>query len=329
MARRPARPKFENGPMLAEAGTLPPDDEHWAYEMKWDGVRALLDVTPSGVRITSRLGNDVTGRYPELQPLGGALAPLRAVLDGEIVALDDSGRPSFGLLQNRMHADPRKAQQFALSMPVVLMLFDVLELDGNDVTALPYTERRALLERLHLAGANWQTPPVQVGGGRRVLDTAQRLGLEGIVAKRLDSPYVRGRRSAAWRKVKITAQQEFVVGGWIPGEGRLETTVGALVVGYYDGTGGPLRYAGRVGSGLDDATRDRYTATLRARPTCPFEPPPPAAVRRVARWVEPELVVEVRFTMWTTDDVLRNPVYLGERDDKDPAEVVREPTPGV
>ena len=315
--------------MLAEPGTLPPDDENWAYEMKWDGVRALLDVTPARVEITSRLGNDVTGRYPELQALGGALAPVRGVLDGEIVALDDSGRPSFGLLQNRMHADPRKAVQFAASIPAVLMLFDLLELDGHDVTALPYVERRALLERLQLAGPNWQTPPNHVGGGQTVLDTARQLGLEGVVAKRLDSPYLRGRRSGAWRKVKITAQQEFVVGGWIPGEGRLETTVGALVVGYHDGPGGPLRYAGRVGSGLDDPTRDRYSATFRDRATCPFEPLPPAPVRRVAHWVEPELVVEVRFTMWTTDNVLRNPVYLGERDDKDPADVVREPLPGV
>jgi bifunctional non-homologous end joining protein LigD len=313
--------------MLAEAGKLPPNDDGWAYEMKWDGVRAILEVAPARVRITSRLGNDVTARYPELQALAGALAPVQAVLDGEIVALDEAGRPSFGLLQNRMHADARKAVQFAASMPVVLMLFDVLEVDGNDVTELPYVERRAVLERLKLAGPNWQTPPMTVGGGQAVLDTARMLGLEGIVAKRLDAPYTRGRRSAAWRKVKITAQQEFVVGGWIPGEGRLESTVGALVVGYHDGPGGPLRYAGRVGSGLDDETRDRYATMLHARASCPFEPAPPAPVRRVARWVEPEVVVEVRFTMWTTDDVLRNPVYLGDRDDKDPADVVREPTP--
>jgi bifunctional non-homologous end joining protein LigD len=324
---RPAAKTPADGPMLAEAGALPVRDDGWAYEMKWDGVRALLDVGPEGVRITSRLGNDVTARYPELQALAAALAPVRAVLDGEIVALDESGRPSFGLLQNRMHADARKARQFAATMPVVLMLFDVLDVDGNDVTALPYVERRAVLERLQLGGPNWQTPPMTVGGGRAVLDAARSLGLEGVVAKRIDAPYTRGRRSAAWRKVKITAQQELVVGGWIPGEGRLESTVGALIVGYHDGPAGPLRYAGRVGSGLDDATRDRYATGLRPRSTCPFEPPPPAPVRRVARWVEPELVVEVRFTMWTPDGVLRNPVYLGDRDDKDPAGVVREPAP--
>jgi bifunctional non-homologous end joining protein LigD len=329
MAPRPTRPSakpFEHAPMLAEAGKLPTNDDGWAYEMKWDGVRASVEVTPAGVRIMSRLGNDVTARYPELQALAGALAPVRAVLDGEIVALDESGRPSFGKLQNRMHADARKALQFAASMPVVLMLFDVLEVDGNDVTALPYVERRAVLERLGLAGPNWQTPPMTVGHGQAVLDTARTLGLEGVVAKRLDSPYTRGRRSSAWRKVKITAQQELVVGGWIPGEGRLDTTVGALIVGYHDGPGGPLRYAGRVGSGLDDATRDRFLRTLRGRADCPFDPPPPTAVRRIARWVEPDVVIEVRFTMWTTDDVLRNPVYLGERDDKPAANVVREPT---
>ena len=257
MAPRPTRPSakpFEHAPMLAEAGKLPTNDDGWAYEMKWDGVRASVEVTPAGVRIMSRLGNDVTARYPELQALADALAPVRAVLDGEIVALDESGRPSFGKLQNRMHADARKALQFAASMPVVLMLFDVLEVDGNDVTALALrrTSRGAGAPRARgteLADTTHDRRPRPGGPRHRAHPRAgrRRRQTAGLAVHA-------GRRSSVWRKVKITAQQELVVGGWIPGEGRLDTTVGALIVGYHDGPGGPLRYAGRVGSGLDDAT---------------------------------------------------------------------------
>jgi bifunctional non-homologous end joining protein LigD len=301
-------------PMLAVADQrLPHDDAAWAYEMKWDGYRAIVEVLGGHLRIASRRGNDVTAKYPELAGLPDALHGVDAVLDGELVVLDAAGRPSFQAIQHH-------------TAPVVLMCFDVLALDGRDVTGLAWSERRALLERLALSGERWQTPPAVVGDGPRALDTAGRLGLEGIVAKRLDSPYLPGRRSPAWHKIKLHQRQELVVGGWLPGEGRLHGTVGALLVGYYDDRGAQggrdaLHYAGRVGTGFDDRTRDALARSLTRRTTSPFTTTPrlPDPV-----WVEPDVVVEVRFTEWTTDDVLRQPVFLGIRDDKDATDVVRE-----
>jgi bifunctional non-homologous end joining protein LigD len=311
-------------PMLAVAGDLPRDDEHWAYEMKWDGMRVLLTVEGGRVRLTSRTGNDVTGRFPELRPLGEALGAIEVVLDGEVVALDASGRPRFELLQPRIHvASPAKARQLAAQGPVVVMLFDVVWLEGHLTIALPYRERRALLERLGLAGAQWQTPPTHYGNGQAVLDTSCELGLEGVVAKRVDSPYRPGERSDSWRKVKVVTGQEFVVGGWLPGKGRLEGRLGSLLVGYHQTPGGPLRYAGRVGSGIDETTRQQLEATLRSHPrtTPPFTDPPrlPDAV-----WVRPDLVVDVAFHEWTSVGSLRAPRLRGVRDDKDAREVVRE-----
>jgi len=301
-------------PMLAVPDEhLPPDDAGWAYEMKWDGYRGIVEVAGGHVRIASRRGNDVTAKYPELADLPDALGGLDAVLDGELVVLDDAGRPSFQAIQHH-------------TAPVVLMCFDILSLDGRDVTGLPWRERRALLERLALAGERWQTPPAVVGDGARALDTARRLGLEGVVAKRLGAPYLPGRRSPAWRKIKLSKRQELVVGGWLAGEGRLRGTVGSLLVGYHDAdvdttNRTALRYAGRVGSGFDDRTRDALARTLTRRTSSPFAATPrlPGPV-----WVEPEVVVEVRFTEWTTDGVMRQPVFLGIRDDKDAADVVRE-----
>lgn len=296
-------------PMLATAAKEPPRGPEWAYEMKWDGYRAIVGVRGGEVRIASRRGNDVTAKYPELHPLADALPVDDTVLDGELVVLDDDGRPSFHAIQRHERA-------------ATLMLFDVLRLDGRDVTALPWRERRALLDRLALTGVCWQTPRVVEGDADAALDTATRLGLEGIVAKRGDSPYRPGTRTTAWQKVKLSNRQELVVGGWLPGEGRLAGTVGSLLVGYHEGPGGPLRYAGRVGSGLDDAARDALRTKLVGRATCPFAEPPPRLPGPV--WVEPDVVAEVQFTEWTPDGVLRQPVFLGLRADKDPADVVRE-----
>ncbi len=310
-------------PMLATPGPLPTDDAHWSFEMKWDGVRALVAVTDDRVRITSRRGNDVGDRYPELHGLAGKVGG-GALLDGEIVAVDTTGRPSFEVLQQRMNvASVDVAARLAARVPVVLMLFDVLWLDGRLVTDLPYTERRALLHALGLASPHWQTPPAHTGDGAAVRDAATALGLEGVVAKRLDSRYEAGRRSPAWRKTKVDHSQELVVGGWLPGTGRLETHLGSLLVGYYDDEH-RLHYAGRVGSGIDEATRARLEALVarHARATAPFVDLPRL---KDARFVEPVLVVEVRFHEWTQAGILRHPRYAGLRDDKDPAEVVREP----
>jgi bifunctional non-homologous end joining protein LigD len=312
-------------PMLATAAAaLPADDARWAFEMKWDGMRALLAVDGGRVVITSRNGNDATGRFPELHALGEVLGRTEAVLDGEIVALDDDGRPSFELLQPRIQVGSTSvARRLAAERPVVCMLFDVLWLEGHSTCELPYTDRRRLLEQLALAGPTWQTPPATVGDGRAVLDAAEHLGLEGVVAKRLDSTYTPGRRSDGWRKVKVHLGQELVVGGWLPGAGRLDGRLGSLLVGYHEGPGGPLHYAGRVGSGIDEDARGRLERMFapRRRDTSPFDQVPrlPGPV-----WVEPEVVVEVRFQHWTSSGMLRAPRYRGIRDDKPAAEVIRE-----
>jgi len=310
-------------PMQAVASEhLPRDQKIWAFELKWDGMRVLIAIEGGSITLTSRRGNDVTARFPELRPLAEALADKEVVLDGEIVALDDNGRPSFEHLQPRMHVGSASvARRLASERPVVCMLFDILWLDGHATYDLPYAERRKLLDGLGLSGNTWQTPPTTIGDGAAVQHAAEELGMEGVVAKRLDSAYQPGRRSDAWRKVKITAGQELVVGGWLPGAGRLEDRLGSLLVGYYDD--GVLRYAGRVGSGIDERNRAELEGLVAplARDTAPFEKTPRLPH---PEWVEPELVVDVVFQNWTNAGMLRAPRYRGLRDDKDPAEVVRE-----
>jgi bifunctional non-homologous end joining protein LigD len=301
---------------------LPVDDGSWAYEMKWDGMRALVGIDRGDVWLTSRAGNDATGRFPEIAPIADALGSVDALLDGEMVALDDHGVPSFERLQPRMQAHGRTAVEKGMAtQPVVLMVFDVLWLAGHSTCELPYTERRTLLERLELAGPSWQTPPTTFGGGDDVLETSRALGLEGVVAKRVDSVYRPGRRSDAWRKVKTTLGQELVVGGWLPGAGRLEGQLGSLLVGHQDHEG--LQFAGRVGSGIDATARERLTRALAPlrRDDSPFVTTPKLPS---PQWVEPELVVEVAFHEWTSAGVLRAPRYRGLRDDKAAADVVRE-----
>jgi bifunctional non-homologous end joining protein LigD len=311
-------------PMLAVPTTqLPHDDDRWAFEMKWDGMRALLTVDGGRVRATSRQGNDATGRFPELQGLGRALGSTEAVLDGEIVTLGADGRPSFERLQPRMQAASERAVRTLMEThPAVIMLFDVLWLDGHATTGLPYTDRRRLLERLALAGPAWQTPPATVGGGARAMTTAANLGFEGIVMKRLDSPYLPGRRSDAWRKRKLEGRQELVVGGWLPGQAGLTGRLGSLLVGYYDDDHA-LCFAGRVGSGISAATRDDLEARLAKIPrkSSPFAEVPTLPD---PHWVTPKLVVEVAFHEWTSAGVLRAPRYKGLRTDKDARAVTRE-----
>jgi bifunctional non-homologous end joining protein LigD len=309
--------------MLAvPAKTLPPDDGRWAYEMKWDGMRALAGVEDGACWLTSRAGNDATARFPEIAGIADAVGGVDVLLDGELVALDDDGVPSFERLQPRMQAHGAAAVRERLAVqPVVYMVFDLLWLAGHSTCALPYRERRELLERLALAGPSWQTPPTTYGGGATVLDASRSLGLEGVVAKRIDSTYQPGRRSDAWRKVKTIQSQEFVVGGWLPGAGRLEGRLGSLLVGYHDRAG--LHFAGRVGSGIDATARERLERELapRRRGDSPFTATPrlPNPV-----WTDPDVVVEVGFHEWTGGGVLRAPRYRGLRDDKAARDVVRE-----
>jgi bifunctional non-homologous end joining protein LigD len=317
-------------PMLATlSNKLPVDDDAWAYEVKWDGIRALAYIEGGRIRLQGRRGTDITHRYPELRALGAALGEAlgealgatEVVLDGEIVAFDDE-RPSFERLQQRMHVDDARAiRRLANEVPVVYVIFDVLWLNGHLTTGLTLRDRRKLLEQLALQGAPWQTPAAHEGGGADLLEATKRLGLEGVVAKRLDSTYEPGRRSTAWRKIKNHEMQEFVVGGWLPGQGARSDTLGALVIGYYDRDA--LKYAGRVGTGFSDAELRRLQSLLaeRERATSPFSPAPKL---KDVRWVEPDLVANVRFTEWTKAGQIRHPAYLGLRDDTDPRDVARD-----
>jgi bifunctional non-homologous end joining protein LigD len=310
-------------PMLATLVHDVPTGHDWAYEMKWDGVRAFMRVQDGTVRITSRAGRDITSGYPEFAALGEELEKTDVLLDGEIVALDERGRPSFQLLQRRMHVrDAASVRTLQQEIPVAFMIFDLLWLDGSLTTDLPYRERRRVLEALELRSMLWQTPPASAEDGAAALATSRELGLEGIVAKRIDSPYEPGRRSPAWRKVKHDLRQEFVIGGWSPGKGWRSGHVGALLLGYYDDDGS-LRYAGKVGTGFTDAELDRLDALLTPieQDVSPFTG---TGIPRDARFVEPTQVAEVRFAEWTDAGRIRQPAYLGLRDDKRATDVVRE-----
>jgi bifunctional non-homologous end joining protein LigD len=321
--------------MLATEASTPPEDGGWAFEIKWDGVRALAHTDgEGGLRIESRRGEDITARYPELAGLGEALARRRVILDGEIVAFDDDRRPSFQRLQLRMGlTSPMSIQRRAPTCPVTYEIFDLLELDGEPTLELPYEERRRLLEELELDGPSWQTPAHRLGGGSALLEAARARGLEGVVAKRLDSPYRPGRRTGEWVKVRNWRRQEFVVGGWMPGEGGRSGLMGSLLVGYWDSTPDEARglerppllvYAGGVGSGFRNEEIERLTPmlTARSRDETPFDVGRPK--RPGARFCDPELVCEVQFSEWTHEGTLRQPSYKGLREDKDPREVVRE-----
>jgi bifunctional non-homologous end joining protein LigD len=312
-------------PMMARLGPLPEPDSDYAHEMKWDGVRALGYVEDGTLRLVSRNGKNVTVAYPELAGLAAATGGHAVVLDGEIVAFDQQGRPSFEALQPRMHQrDPLKIRQLLGTTPVTYLLFDVLHVDAATTIALPYTERRSRLEDLVHTGPHWAVPPYYTGCGEHALADSRRLGLEGVVAKRLTSPYRPGRRSPDWVKVKNFRTQEVVVGGWRPGEGRRANTIGSLLVGVNDDSG-RLRYAGSVGTGFTDEALRRLAERLAPlrRDTPPFE----GITREEAKgchWVEPVLVGEVRFAEWTGEGRLRHPSWRGLRDDKEPSEVVRE-----
>ena len=306
-------------PMLARTGPLPADDAKWAYEIKWDGVRGIAYVAGGRLRLQARSGRDITARYPELRELGRALAGREAVLDGEVVAFDADGRPSFQRLQSRMHlASEHAVRRLAQSEPVHYIVFDLLWLDGHSLCALPYTERRERLLELGLHGPTWQTPASHVGDGAALLEASRRQGLEGIIAKRLDCPYTPGRRSPWWVKVKNVRQTDVVIGGWLPGEGKRAGRLGALVVGFYED--GALKYAGRVGTGFDEPELDRLGRILAPleRADSPFDGRQPP---RETHFVEPRLVASVGYGEWTQTRTLRHPRYLGLRDDIDPETV--------
>jgi bifunctional non-homologous end joining protein LigD len=312
-------------PMLATLSDLAsfPRDDDWIYELKWDGYRAIATVRNGEVGLRSRNGLDFTATYPELQRLAEAVDG-EVVLDGEIVALDADGRPSFGLLQTRSGLTaPRDVERAREAQGVEFFVFDLLDRDGVSLAAKPYTVRRQELRAAVRDVGPVRVPPDAGNDLDEAVATSRRLGLEGIIAKRASSPYRLGRRSRDWLKIKHTRTQEVVVAGWRPGNGARADTVGSLLVGIPGPDG--LEYVGRVGSGFTDAQLADLRARLDrlARETSPLVGVP-AADARDAHWVTAKLVGEVEYAEVTADGKLRAPTWRGWRPDKSPADVVRE-----
>lgn len=307
--------------MLATSAELPVGPG-WAFEFKWDGVRALGVLRDGRLRMYARSGAEITAAYPELAPLAVALAEAgicEAILDGEIVALDANGRPSFTALAERMHVrEVGRARQLSVSLPVTYMIFDVLAANGTDITGVPYVERRDWLESLasKIGGSGrWIIPP-RFADGAATLEASRALAIEGVVAKRLSSVYRPGARSPDWVKVKHEQTGDYVVGGWRTGRRDL----GALLVGT-PGVGG-LRYRGRVGGGISAANERLLLARLDPLRVArsPFAEPLPRADAKGCFYTRPELVVEVRYANITPDGKLRFPRFVRLRPDKSPKE---------
>jgi bifunctional non-homologous end joining protein LigD len=312
--------------MLAVSGELPADQDRWAFEVKWDGVRALAYLRDGQLALESRNLADITARYPELSGMAPALGADHAViLDGEVVAFDDTGRPSFERLQTRMHLTGKEEiRQRSAAVPVAYLLFDVLWLDGEWLIDRPYVERRDVLAGVVERSASpWQVAPSHTGEGTVLAEATRQQGLEGIVAKRLDSLYEPGRRSRAWIKIKNFLHQEFVIGGWVPGERGRAGRIGALMLGYFDDSG-VLHYAGKVGTGFTQHELDRLARLLAplARTESPFAEQVPDW--RIAHYTEPRLVADVSYGHWTAAGQIRHSSYHGLRDDKPAGQVRRE-----
>src|SRR5258705_13426591 len=323
MGRRTRMPmSMSIEPMLAVLSTQPPNPKPYSFEFKWDGVRAITYFDGRRLRMESRNQLDITPRYPELHPLAKELQGRRAILDGEVVALAEAGRPSFPLLQQRMHVRDAGAVKLLMKrVPVYYIIFDLLYLDGQVTMALPLKKRRELLESLLLSGTSWRISPAVEGEGKSMYETAVAHGMEGIVAKKLDSPYEPGRRSPNWLKIKIVQSQEFVVGGWCPQKGNNRSRIGCLLLGYYEGD--RLRYAGSVGTGFTDAIHRQLVEKLRK-----IERRTSAVVDKVPKhnaiFVDPKLVVEVNYRRWPEGGLVQQASYKGLRMDKKASQVVKE-----
>lgn len=290
--------RYPVAPMKAAIGNLPSDDENWAYEIKWDGYRTLAFVEGGRSRWQSSNLIDVTAKYPELADFAGSVNAPAAIIDGELVVLDAEGRPSFELMQQ--HATQ-----------VAFYAFDVLSIDGHDTIALPYEQRRELLNGLLEAGQNWMAPAHRIGDGAELVAATVDRGLEGVMAKRLGSLYVPGKRTPNWRKVKNRRQVEVVIGGYSPGTGNRQTTFGSLLVGVP--VAGGLKFAGGVGTGFNQRTLGELSgklARLRTE-TCPFMTLPPREYTRDAIWVRPEMHANVEISEFTNEGYVRHSSFLG------------------
>jgi bifunctional non-homologous end joining protein LigD len=309
-------------PMLARSGKLPPREEQFGFEVKWDGIRTIFYIDHGHAELRGRNGSDFTPRYPEVRELARSLGARRMILDGEVVALDDQGRPSFERLQARMHlASDSAVRRRMRDIPATYVIFDLLYLDGHATLSLSYEERRELLERLELEGPAWRAPAYHRGEGKALLDATRELGIEGVVAKKLDCPYTPGARASHWIKVKNVHTQDVVIGGWTPGEGGRSSSIGALAVGVMEDDA--LVYAGKVGTGFTEQTLALLKRDLEPlrHETSPFRgrQPPKGTI-----FVEPRLVAHVEFREWTKSGTLRAPSFKGLRPDISPQECVRE-----
>lgn len=296
--------------MLATAADVLPRGEGWAYEFKWDGIRALIDVSDRGVHIVSRRGNEVTAAYPELVGLFTGAGKL--LLDGEIVSFVD-GVPSFEALQARMHVRAAKdARRLAETAPVTFVAFDLLRSGDDELSARPYRDRRHALEALVGQHPDWTISP-SFDDGPATEDAARQHGLEGVVAKRTNSVYRAGIRTGDWLKLRFQRAGDFVVIGW---EAPRESpdTLSSVVVART--TEGGLVFAGKAGSGLTGRVAAGLHRQLTERRDCPVTPKPPVSPGRVTHWVDPQVVVEIRYTLVTTEGRLRQPVFVRVREDK-------------
>jgi bifunctional non-homologous end joining protein LigD len=309
-------------PMLASSAEKPPRGEKWVYEIKWDGVRVLIFIADGRMRMYSRNGNSYDRQFPELTVLPGSLRAATAILDGEIAVLDEKGRSSFELIQPRIHqSDPNAAAHLARSTPVKLYLFDLLYCDGYDLRGVPLGERKKLLKTILVPSERVQYSEHFTADPDHLIEAARETGLEGVIAKRIDSKYD-SRRGKDWLKIKVVGRQEFVICGYTTGE---RMYFSSLVLGVY--REGKLEYAGNVGTGFNDRTLVQIWRQLEPRVTeeCPFGKKP--AMLRDAVWVRPELVCECKFAEWTREGRLRAPVFLGLRTDKEGPAVSREQAP--
>jgi len=312
----PRRSERTYVPMLATLAEEIPRGAGWVFEVKWDGYRAIATVSGGNVTLTSRNGNDLTARFPNVAgEIARAVKTPDCVLDGEVCALDESGRSSFSAMQQ---AKP--------GTPIVYYVFDLLEVDGEPVVDLPLVERRKRLEQILDRRNRTVRLSETFEDGQALFEAAKEQRLEGIVAKRLDSRYLQGKRTRDWLKLKTHGEQEFVVAGYTKGTGRRASSFGSLVLGYYQGD--ELIYAGNVGTGFNSKEIDKLLDKLRPlrRETPPFREVPkmPKVRKGDVIWVEPRLVVEVEFAEWTHDGRLRAPSYKGLREDKSAEEVRRE-----
>jgi bifunctional non-homologous end joining protein LigD len=314
-------------PMLVLANPLPKSDEGWAYEFKWDGVRAMVYVEGGRVRALTRNDKPLTTTFPELREIGEFLGSRSAILDGEIVNLDKEGRPSFAVLAHRLHLTSASAiERLAKSTPVSFFAFDLLYLDGHNYLADTYDERRAALSALKLEGRSFATPPSSTNvKGSAMLRIAKDRGLEGVVVKRRSSRYAPGKRNGEWIKIKNFHTQEVVIGGWSDGQGGRGSSFGALLLGVHAKEG--FIFVGKVGTGFSDSDRRELLNMLKplARKTSPFVERLSPGETSLAHFVRPSVVGEVRFAEWTVDGHLRQPSWRGLRTDKSAKEVAREP----